>query len=274
MVDWHDPVNIMLQYLAVVKMVHFTFGAYTWEYLSGLYFEMQVYTGKRELRWTFLIYVGCRICTLGALVSAVVGFNLTKEYNCEAWMKIVFVLSYLGLGFASALLVLRTIAFWDRQLFVSVLAIATFFLNVGFVLYAMDQAHAKWDPISGACVAEQTKDNKTNAIITLVTDLVLLFLMLLGIWRKKIAGGLWKMIYRQGIVWIFAATLGEVPCVLLFCLNLNDPMNLLFQTPSLVTMSICATRMYRELAEYAKPVHNRRTISAIEIGLGPARHRL
>jgi len=47
------------------------------------------------------------------------------------------------------------------------------------------------------------------------------------------------------------ATVFHIPPVVLICLNLNDPMNLMFQTLTCVTLGICSTHMHRSLYVYA-----------------------
>ncbi|KAH9041756.1 hypothetical protein EDB85DRAFT_1920270, partial [Lactarius pseudohatsudake] len=45
-------------------------------------------------------------------------------------------------------------------------------------------------------------------------------------------------------------TVAEAPITVFILLNLNDPMNLMFQLPALITMTIGASRVYRGLSDY------------------------
>jgi len=99
-----------------------------------------------------------------------------------------------------------------------------------------------------------TEDNKLNTLATFTTDIVLLLIMLVGLIRLRRHGGgrfgLGIVLWKQGVTWLLIATAVEVPPVALIVLNLNGPFNLMFQLPSLITMSIAATRMYRFLVDF------------------------
>lgn len=75
----------------------------SWEWVTSLGFEWEVYTGKRPWRWSVgvrpssfffspslrradvavQVYIACRLSTLTAIVIDFIGFNLTSRYNCE-----------------------------------------------------------------------------------------------------------------------------------------------------------------------------------------------
>src|SRR6266702_6550962 len=55
---------------------------YRWEYFTTLDFEWEVYTGRRQWRWSFLVYVSARLLALACVIAGLVGFNLTREFNC------------------------------------------------------------------------------------------------------------------------------------------------------------------------------------------------
>jgi len=62
---------------------------------------------------------------------------------------------------------------------------------------------------------------------------------------------------HEGVIWLLVATIAEVPPAVFLCLNLNNPLNDMFLPPSMVTLSIAATRIHRCLVdhtsfEYAK----------------------
>jgi len=82
--------------------------------------------------------------------------------------------------------------------------------------------------------------------------------MLLGLFRRRYrnkdsrgsASSLVHLLWSQGLVWLFIATVAYVPPVVLISLNLNASYNMMFQYPSLVALSIAATRMYRSLTDF------------------------
>jgi hypothetical protein len=60
-----------------------------WEYLTTLDFEWGVYTGKRPWRWSFLAYIATRTLSFVNIVSTLVGYNLTTEFNCDVQLLVV-----------------------------------------------------------------------------------------------------------------------------------------------------------------------------------------
>ncbi|KAI9436260.1 hypothetical protein H4582DRAFT_2078859 [Lactarius indigo] len=83
--------------------------------------------------------------------------------------------------------------------------------------------------------------------------------MLTGLLRWENArqkGGIWWLLYTQGLAWIIIVAVAEVPIVVSILLNLNNPMNLMFQLPKTITMAIGASRVYRGLSDYVHKESN------------------
>jgi len=87
----------------------------------------------------------------------------------------------------------------------------------------------------------------------LVSDVALLLIVLIGLLRMchpwKGGFGLGRLLWKQGITWLLLAIVSEITPTVFIFLDLNDVFNAMFLVPSLITMSVCATRMYRSLAE-------------------------
>jgi len=107
-----------------------------------------------------------------------------------------------------------------------------------------------WVPLQNACFVEESQKAKLNVLVSTVTDFILLLAMIIGVLRLKADTSIWRMLYRHGLVWIVLATVGLVPPTIFLFLNLNEPMNIMFQTPALVITTICATRLYRSLVTF------------------------
>jgi len=105
------------------------------------------------------------------------------------------------------------------------------------------------------CVPEQPENNPLSLISMLVTDISLLFIMLVGLFRLRRRGGgtfpLAQVLWRQGVLLLLIATIAGVPPVVFITLNLNAPFDAMFQMPSWITMIIAGTRMHRSLVEFA-----------------------
>ncbi|KAH8978879.1 hypothetical protein EDB86DRAFT_849884 [Lactarius hatsudake] len=272
MVDWNSPQTILANSLTLVKLIHIVDGIYMcvlvyvlrpllhshllrqpcrWEYFTTLWFEWEVLvTKRRQWRWTMLIYIGTRLTALGGVCTELVGFNLTTRFNCQAWLLAVYITCYPAFALNSLLILLRTIAIWERKLIISVTLTAVWLTNVAFLIHGVTLAKGVWLPLANACFVEDSQKAKLNVLMSTVTDLILLFAMIIGVLRLQSDSSTWRMLYRHGIVWIFLATVGLVPPTIFLFLNLNEPMNIMFQTPAMVVMTICATRLYRSLVTF------------------------
>ncbi|KAI0046182.1 hypothetical protein FA95DRAFT_1413419 [Auriscalpium vulgare] len=249
MTNFEDPKVELSNYLSMVKLVHVFAGIFIWEYVSTLYFEWEVVTGRRPYRWTLLVYSGTRLLALANTAMNLALLNITSPLNCELYVKFQLFFAYSALAAGSLLMLLRIIAIWDRNVYVTVSVVAVWLTSLGFLINSLVVIKANYVPGTG-CANTNTLESKKNLAATFSTDLFLLIMMLAGLLRARhIAGSttIWRVLYTQGLVWLVVATVGEFPPLVLITLNLNDPWNLMFQDPGLIIMVICSTRMYRDL---------------------------
>lgn len=158
---------------------------------------------------------------------------------------------YLSFVFASALIVLRVIALWDRNKIAVALASVSWLANIGCYTYSAATSKAVWN--GNSCTVLGTEHGKIAIFSTLISDLVLLVLVLAGLLRWKSARrrcGMWWFMCTQGFVWVFLVTLAEIPPTVFIILDLNDPLNLMFQVVALVIMTVGASRLYRGLVDH------------------------
>ncbi|KAI9454253.1 hypothetical protein BJY52DRAFT_766903 [Lactarius psammicola] len=253
MVNFQDPAVIQQDSLALVKLWHTVDGLFIWEFFITLEYELSVIRGRRPYRWTIWIYSLTRVCTLIAVVLNLLGFDASSPINCQLWVIFELIFAYLAFAAASLLIVLRIIAIWDGNKIAVSIAMSAWLTNVAFLIHGITQLRATWAPVQGVCAVLNIEKSKNNIIVTLVTDVVLCLTMLVGLLRLRQHGtmmGLWRLLWRQGVIWLIMATVAEVPPTVFISLDLNDPFNLMFQTPSLIVMSIAATRMYRSLTDF------------------------
>jgi len=89
----------------------------------------------------------------------------------------------------------------------------------------------------------------------LVTDVALLLTMFIGLLRLRNRGGgrfdLGRLLWKQGVIYLFIATIAEIVPVVFLFLDLNSAFDLMFTMPALITLSIAATRIYRALADFS-----------------------
>jgi len=112
-----------------------------------------------------------------------------------------------------------------------------------------------WDATQQQCMVLNSDSSKLHILVFVITDIILLLTALAGLsrWRRDMDGifSIGRLLWKQGIMWLLLATVAEIPPLVLIVLNLNEPLNLICQLPSVITMTIAATRMYRSLADYA-----------------------
>ncbi|KAH9019621.1 hypothetical protein EDB84DRAFT_612611 [Lactarius hengduanensis] len=171
--------------------------------------------------------------------------------HCQAYATFVFLFSHLSLASASALIVLRIAAIWGLNKIAISIASAAWLANTGSLIHSIAIVRATWS--EGVCKITNISETRSNIPVTFITDSVLLALMLTGLLRLENAhqrGGVWWLLYTQGLAWMIIVVVAQAPITVFILLNLNDPMDLMFQAPALITMTIGASRVYRGLSDY------------------------
>ncbi|KAI0048048.1 hypothetical protein FA95DRAFT_1130626 [Auriscalpium vulgare] len=74
-------------------------------------------------------------------------------------------------------------------------------------------------------------DRRINVTVTLVADLLCLLIMIIGLKRER-DHALGSLLFNQSIIWVVLATLSQLPPTIFLWLDLNDAMNIMFQTPA------------------------------------------
>ncbi|KAF8487381.1 hypothetical protein DFH94DRAFT_24739 [Russula ochroleuca] len=251
MVNYNDPATIAQDYEAAVKLWHFVDGVFIWEFFTTLDYEWDVIRGHRPYRWTIWVYSVTRVTTLVAIILNIVEIDTTTEINCQVWVTFMVLFSYIAYMASSLLIVLRVIAIWNMAKTIFTIAMAIWIANNGISIYAISQARSTWSPETLTCVLGNIDSTKPAFISSLFSDIGLLLIMLTGLLRLHFeAGGsfaLGRTLWKQGLIWLLLATVAEVPSAVLMILNLNVTLNLISQTPSMVVVTIAATRLYRSL---------------------------
>ncbi|KAH9061923.1 hypothetical protein EDB87DRAFT_386559 [Lactarius vividus] len=254
MVNFHDPGVILQDSLSVVKLWHTIDGLFIWEFFITLEYELSVLRKRRPYQWPIWIYSLTRMCTLIAVILNMLGFDASSPINCHLWIIFELIFAYLAFAAASLLVVLRIYAIWDGNKIAVSIAMSAWLTNVAFLIHGITQLRSIWVPLPGVCAVLNIETSKKTVIATLVTDVILCLTMLVGLLRLRQPGttmvGLWNFLWRQGFIWVFLATVVQVVPTVFISLNLNDPFDIMFQTPSLIVMSIAATRMYRSLIDF------------------------
>jgi len=244
--------------IITVKLIHIFSGIYLWEWVSTVQFEWEVLTGQRRFRWSFIAYEISRTLCLASVISILVGFNLTHRFNCEGWFRAVLAFSYFAIAFTSLLILLRGVAIWGRGLTVLIFSACVWLCNIGAAFYSVTKGAVVWVPAINSCFITKTEQFRWGISVNFISVEILLGVMFAGVLSKRNATGLWRVLYIQGLSWIFVASLSEFLPSIFSWLNINDGWNLMFQVPHMVIIVIIATRVYRDLFEYINPTYHSR----------------
>ncbi|KAI0270662.1 hypothetical protein BC834DRAFT_525283 [Gloeopeniophorella convolvens] len=198
------------------KTAHATGGLYIWEFLSTLDFEWEFAMGRRRYRWSIWVYSVGRLTTLLAIATNFILLDAQSQVNCQFWYTGTLVFMHVSFACASALVLLRVLAVWLWNRPVAVASIVIWMTNVGVLLHGIVTARSSWISGSGCSlhVGSQLAGREViNSV--LATDIALLTLKLSGLWYfgRTHPHGVWSLLLRQGLIWLFFATLTEVPAV-------------------------------------------------------------
>ncbi|KAH9064518.1 hypothetical protein EDB87DRAFT_1597811 [Lactarius vividus] len=251
-VNWHDPARVLADLVALIKLNHFLGGVYIWEFVLNLDFEYSILMGKRKLTWTSPLYLGCRWSSLSLISLQFLGYDTPHELNCQVVIVMIFISAYLTLLFASALIALRITVLWEHNKSVVAIAFTSWLAN--FIIYVYSTVKSRGGWTGSICVIQDTFHSNISIFSTLAMDFLFLTLMLVGLLRWKVrSGGIFQLMYAQSLAWVLVVALAEIPPAVFIALNLNGPMNMVFQVVGLNIMSIGASRTYRGLVDYPFP---------------------
>ncbi|KAH9969965.1 hypothetical protein BGW80DRAFT_1461593 [Lactifluus volemus] len=223
------------------------------------------------------IYSLTRITTLISATINIVNFASPRPINCQVVVILQSVFASFAMALASLLIMLRVVAIWNRKKIILALAISVWGTDIAFLIHAIARLQFEWEPVksTGICTIPNSDIIKLNAIVSFLTDIILLLMMLAGLLRLRIGGGgmlnLGNFLWKQGIIWISLSIVFGIPPVvsltpsslvpLLFAhdiapqlfliLNLNEAFNLMFQVPAMTAVTISATRIYRSLTHFS-----------------------
>jgi len=187
------------------------------------------------------------------MILILISLNGTALSNCQVEIVIKFAFGYLAFAAATLLIVLRIIAIWNRNKLVTAIATGLWVTNLGFLIHNIVQMRPVLVPAEGICI-DDVLHMRLNMITAFITEIILVLIMLVGLLRlgfhESSVFGLGHLMWRQGLIWLFLATIAYIPPLVFISLNLNEPFNNMFQFPLMITISIAATRIYRSLVDF------------------------
>jgi len=266
-------INALIDFVTVVKVLHFIDGVKTWNILANLDFDWRLLNRKPAPTMASIVYLAERLASLACAVSFLVGLNVSSRIDCQAWISIAFLFPLVELELALVLIAFRVIAIWELSRPAILLASITLSMHSIASIYLLTGVRAFWDPGPNyykGCVIYTTRTHLLlMSIITIVAYAILLVTMLIGLLRKREARslGIWTLLFQQGWIWFALAVVAEVPTLALVLANVDRSIHLLLQVPRVVIASLGTTSMFRVLYNYSK--HQEAKIPANTLRIRP-----
>ncbi|KAF8487275.1 hypothetical protein DFH94DRAFT_20755 [Russula ochroleuca] len=254
MVNFRDPAVEAADGFILLKFWHVVDGIFIWEFITTLDFEWSIIRGRRRCRWTIWVYSLSRVAALAAVVANLVLLNLNTPVDCQLSAILEMLPAYMALAAASFLLVLRIVAIWRGNMVAVVIAAIVWAINSAFLIQGVSRLRYASEAPGAPCEPVNIQATKVTMIVAFVTDILLLVIMLVGLFRLDchrhgtLATG--RFLWNQGVIWLLLATVAGVLPTVFVCLNLNESLSVIFHIPWLITMAIAATRMYRGLDDF------------------------
>jgi len=254
------------QYLSFAKFLQFIEGAYLWEFVTTLRFDVRlIRENGGTSSWAKWVYFASRLTTLTYVLLNTAASNMGKSINCIIISKSIVAALYLSITCASALIGVRIIAIWNKDIRVVATVVVCLLAELALNLRNVTQIEVAWIPGVDICSYTNVKSAATNITAIMVCDAVLQVSMMVGLLRRSMPhkGGILHLLWKQGLIWTTTALVTEVPSVVLVYLNSSDNITDFFgAVPAAFILSICATRLYRSLYTFARdPTRTSRNVS-------------
>lgn len=250
MVDWHSPDVVSLSLSLCAYFVFIGATIIVWEILLALPFDVTV-VARRQLSLSNVMYFLARPSMLVVLIPGICVRTSRTRLDCTPWGYAIYVTGYINQTCTSGLLLLRVVALSRDNKFIKYGLISYYCCNIVLFVYEIFQMRFIWSDDMFACALAS---QKTNLICTVVLALFEFSCLgcLVYLLRRGIRGsGLWDFLHRQGLLWFASVTFAHTCSMTMLALNLNDPLSEMGQGSSIVTSTVCATRMYSDLMEFA-----------------------
>ncbi|EMD41052.1 hypothetical protein CERSUDRAFT_80692 [Gelatoporia subvermispora B] len=279
MVDWSSPVELARDEEVFEKLMFAVFGVYVWELFQTSAFEWSLFSGKRKFTWPLVPFFLCRYCLLLALIGLLISLSVTTPINCNALFLFNSWAGNMTILCASMCLMLRSIALWDRKLKVVIPLGLLAFAHWVLLWRGMFLLKSEYDSTTSGCVVTYTNHVFLNVTFftTMGFDAIILILNAAVLTRHQTHSDLWRLLFKDGLVYfIVTFCLNALPAIL-NVLNLNAMMNVMTTVPAATFAAITACRAVIRLQTFAHSdayVHSTSQIASPGITRGGATLRL
>jgi len=156
-------------------------------------------------------------------------WDCTGSPNCQVVYAFGTVFTFLTMSTSSLLIVLRIIAIWNKNKVAMAISISVWGVNVVLFVQLVFRIGLAHNQLPMTCVTLYNKksvpnpiannpisfNRETNPIAMLITDIVLLLIMLVGLFRlhrhRDGSGTLAQALWKQGVIWLLLIIVALVP---------------------------------------------------------------
>ncbi|EJD39265.1 hypothetical protein AURDEDRAFT_171653 [Auricularia subglabra TFB-10046 SS5] len=278
MVDWQSPEVVALSLALSAYSVGIGATITIWEVFLALPFDVEV-VARRPLSFAGACYFLARPTVLFVLIPAVRIRTARAEINCAAWAETVYVAGYVTQAFASGLLLLRVLAISRHNQWIRYTLLIYYFCSMPVFVYELSQMRFVWNKTFAACVVSSQRENLVCTVLVALFDFLCLGSLIYLLRRGTRGSTMWEFVHKQGLLWFASMVFAHSCSLTLLALDLNSPLSEMGQGASIVTSTICATRMYSDLLRYATFGDEQNSSSidedpALNAAISRLRHRL
>lgn len=239
------------------NVAHISAGAYALEICFTAVYDWEIITGKRRWKWTMPLYFLCKYIMFFSCLGMLLVLNIDTPINCQALYSFAQFAGNAAIGSASTLLMLRTIAIWNRSLWVTIPLGLLSAGHWGILLHGMTTVKSRFDSVARACGLDSTGDGNNLFLnllylYTMFIDLVVLVVSTIGLLMTPGRSSLWKLLFRDGIIFFIMAFLSNAFSAVLLLINLNPAMNLMFSVPAACITAAAASRSFIRLSTWSQ----------------------
>lgn len=264
MVDYNDPkVNAHMVSIAVAISL-ISVGFFLYDLILAVPFDWSIILGKRQRRWPQIAYFAAKICYFAYIADMLLINYTIKEIDCQAAIEMLEMLMGFVVLSSSALLACRTVCVFygtGRTIVAAILVLLWLGMAAAWMQGVTD-ATMIWSPANaqlwtdGACYPTAVKTSYfAKYVVTILFDAVVLGLTTFGIARMSGSSRIGQVLITQGFISFLLTFVANLVITVLTALQLSAVMSLLFAVPQSTICTICACRLYVELANESKVSH-------------------
>jgi hypothetical protein len=258
MVNWQDPSVITKCAVIFGNLGHVCAGAYVLDIcVAFLDYDWAIITRKRPWRHTMILYFLCKYTMFFAIIGMLIALNTTTKIDCQALYTFNQFFGSSAIGTASTLLMFRTIAIWNKNWFVMIPLILISLGHWSILMYSVTSVHSAFVPELKTCVVLSTGNQHKNLALNLVylytmfVDLTVLVISTIGLLLTPGRSSLWKLLFKDGIIFFITAFIANALAATVLLLDLNPAMNLMFSIPAACLTAGAAARSYIRLSNWS-----------------------